>query len=406
MAGTRDQLLAEAARVFAAKGYAAASVQEIADAVGIRKPSVYKHFRSKEDLLLGNLELGHALREAAIAEISALDATPLEKIREYLRSYVVRMLEEPDLTAVFIREQGALTEPHLSADRQRRRKNRHILRDLIVDCQTGGDADPRIDPQLTASYLWGAVNATPEWYRQDGPEPVDTVAKAIANLGATVVTAGRPVAADSSGDDARPDRSVRPREFRSRRDTINDVALRIIRAKGFAATTVEGVAAEVGVLKGSMYHYIGSKDELLIRIFETAHLELTTIIGTVAQLDATPAAQVRELARLQARWFLENPDQAVVLFSEWPFLTGGHREIVVGRRKDLERFVRRLLEQAQMAGEIDPELDIRRTLRFVLGAVNAVCSWYRPGGPHSPSHIAAAYAELTAGLLAGVPSPS
>lgn len=401
MASTRDQLLAAAARIFAAKGYDAASVQEVADAVGIRKPSVYKHFRAKEDLLIGNLELGHAVREATIAEVSALGTSPLEMIHEYLRLYVTRTLENPDLTAVFSRQWVMLAEPHRSADLQRRRQNKHLLRDLISAHQARAEAGRQVDPQLMALFIWGGVHATPEWYRPDGPETISAIAKAIADLGTALVQTGRPAGLSAQLDDVRLYRSVRPRDTVSRRDAINDAASRIMRAKGFAATKVEDVAAEVGVLKGSMYHYIGSKDELLIRIFETAHLELTTIIGTVAQLDATPAAQVRELVRLQVRWFLENSDQAVVLFREWPFLTGDHRDIVVGRRKSLERFARRLLEQAQSAGEIDPDLEITRALRFVLGAVNAVSSWYRPGGAYEAPYVAAAYAELTAGLLAG-----
>jgi AcrR family transcriptional regulator len=96
-----------------------------------------------------------------------------------------------------------------------------------------------------------------------------------------------------------------------------------VRRKGFAATTVQDVAAEAGVLKGSIYHYVDSKDELLMRIYEAAHLESTTIVGTVAQLEASPARQLCELVRLQVEWFLGNLDQAVVLFREWPFLAGG-----------------------------------------------------------------------------------
>jgi AcrR family transcriptional regulator len=400
MARTSDQLRDAAVRIFAAKGYSAASVQEVADAVGIRKPSVYKHFASKEQLLLAALELGHHHREAVITEIDSLDAEPIERLREYLRRYVVRSLENAELTAVFSREWSTLSDPNRAADLRRRRTHRHFLRDLVVACQEAGAADPGLDARYAATYLRGAVNAAPEWYHPDGPDPVEVVARASADLGVTLVRAGRPVppTPDPSPTQAR---SARLHEHRSRRDDIDAAALRIFCAKGFAAATVQDVAAEVGVLKGSIYHYVDSKDALLAGIFETAHLELTTIVGTVAQLDGSPEEQFLELIRQQVHWYLESPEQSTVLFREWPFLTGAHREIVVGRRKGLERFLRRLLEQAAATGEIGRDLDIHRALRFVVGAVNAVPTWYRPGGPDSPGRIAEVYAELTRAVLTG-----
>ena len=47
---TRDQFLVEALRLFAEKGYDAVSVEQIADAVGVKAPSLYKHYKSKRDI--------------------------------------------------------------------------------------------------------------------------------------------------------------------------------------------------------------------------------------------------------------------------------------------------------------------------------------------------------------------
>jgi AcrR family transcriptional regulator len=393
MAGTHDRLLDAATSVFAAKGYSATSVQDVADVVGIQKSSVYKHVRSKEELLVAVLDRGHRVREAVLDEIAGLDAAPLDRLREYLRRYALSMLTHHELTAVFSGEWVHLTEQHRTADLHRRRQRRRFLTEL-VDAVAGHDTDPT----LVATYLRGALHATRDWYRDGGPDPLPGIAKTVADVGCVVVTsARRPVAPLHSGS---PERGA-ARAPRTRRDAIDDAALRIVRAKGFAATTVQDIAAEVGVLKGSMYHYIGSKDELLMRIFETAHLELTTIVGTVAQLDATPAEQLCELVRLQVTWFLDNQDQAVVLFREWPFLTGTNRDLVASRRKDLERFAARLFDQACAAGEIPHGAGAGTTVRFALGAANAVSDWYRPGGVWDPSWVATGYAQLTGGLLLG-----
>lgn len=394
MTGTRERLLTAAAAVFATSGYNATAVQDVADAVGIQKSSVYKHFRSKEDLLLGCLARGHDLREEVLDQVAALDLAPIDTLREYLRRYLVTMLSSQDLSAVFAREWIHLAEPRRVADLERRRTRRHVPTELVRAAAAEG-----VDATLVATYLRGAVHSALDWYREDGPDPLDAVAKALADLGCVLVVAAPPQSARAGAPDPGTGRAIGARAPRSRRDAIDDAALRIVRAKGFAATTVQDVAAEAGVLKGSIYHYVESKDELLMRIFEAAHLELTTIVGTVAQLDATPADQLCELVRLQVGWFLESLDQAVVLFREWPFLTGEHRDLVAGRRKGLERFAGRLFEQARSTNEIPPGAGTGITVRFALGAANAVSDWYRPAGSWDPARVAVGYAELTRGLL-------
>ncbi|WP_433503164.1 TetR/AcrR family transcriptional regulator [Pseudonocardia halophobica] len=394
MADTRERLLAAAASVFAARGYNATAVQDVAEAVGIQKSSVYKHFRSKEELLVGCLTQGHALREEVLDHVAALASGPEDRLREYVRRYVVTMLGHRELSAVFAREWVHLSEPHRTADLERRRIRRHVPTELVREAAREG-----VDATMVATYLKGALHSTLDWYREAGPDPLPAFGKRLADLGCALV-AGAP---SSTGPvpvaGPRSDRSAGVRAPLSRRDAIDDAALRTVRRKGFAATTIQDVAGEAGVLKGSIYHYVQSKDELLMRIFEAAHLELTTIVGTVAQLDALPAEQLCALVRLQVGWFLDNLDQAVVLFREWPFLTGANRALVAERRRGLERFAARLFEQACAAGEITAGAGTGATVRFALGAANAVSTWYRPDGPWPAAHVAAAYAQLTSGLL-------
>ncbi|ODU07608.1 MAG: hypothetical protein ABS81_00425 [Pseudonocardia sp. SCN 72-86] len=392
MTSTQGRLLDAAVAVFAMHGYHAAAVQDVADAVGIQKPSVYKHFRSKEDLLVGCLARGHTLREEVIDHVAALDASPSARLHEYLRLYVETMLRHRELSAVFVREWVHLGAAARAVDLERRRIRRHLLADLVEQAAPDG-----VDAALVATYLKGALHAALDWYHEAGREPLEAVTGKLADLGCALVAAAPRAPSSTQSSDVPLGRVIGARAPRSRRDAIDDAALRVVRSKGFAATTVQDVAAEAGVLKGSIYHYVSSKDELLMRIFEAAHLELTTIVGTVAQLDAAPLDQLCELVRLQVNWFLANLDQAVVLFREWPFLTGENRRVVADRRRGLERFAKRLL--ADHVAGVDSGSDPGITVRFALGAANAVSSWYRPDGTWDPDLVARAYSELTRGLV-------
>jgi TetR/AcrR family transcriptional regulator, cholesterol catabolism regulator len=391
MTGTRERLLSAATTVFAARGYQAAAVQDVADAVGVQKSSVYKHFSSKEQLLLGCLDRGHALREEVLDLVAAHPGPPGTRLHEYLRRYVVVMLAHQELSAVFARERVHLSTEHAAADLARRRARGSVLVDLVR-----ATAAPGVEAPLVAHYLRGAMHACLDWYRPDGPDPRESVAERFAYTACELVRAARPGSAPTGpAEPAGAGRAVGARAPRSRRDALDDAALRVVRAKGFAAATVQDVAAEAGMLKGSVYHYIASKDELLMRIFEAAHLELTTLVGTVAQLDVAPEEQFVELVRLQTLWFLANLDQAVVLFREWPFLTGENRRTVAARRRALERFAARLLERSDL--EVRPGAGA--SARFAIGAANAVADWFRPDGAWSAAYVADGFADLTAALL-------
>lgn len=180
----RIELGQAAVSVFARKGYAAATVQDIADIAGIRKGSVYKHIDNKEDLLFDLLEIAHEQTVALMETIDDLAATPLERVHEYLRRYVLWYLDNVDLLHVFFQEWDALTTPERrEVVRERRRLYDRFMRELVAECQTAGEADPSINAQYASFYMLAGINATPEWYPRApaGPSP-EQVARDTADL--------------------------------------------------------------------------------------------------------------------------------------------------------------------------------------------------------------------------------
>src|SRR5579864_6419477 len=71
-----------------------------------------------------------------------------------------------------------------------------------------------------------------------------------------------------STNGARAQRRSRP--SRQRGEEVYAAALRLFRQKGYHATSMQDIAAAVGLYKGSLYHYIGSKEDLLVEVFERA----------------------------------------------------------------------------------------------------------------------------------------
>jgi len=150
----RSQILVEAIRLFAAQGFQGTSVQEIADAVGIRKPSLLYHFPSKE-----------ALRQCALDEILSrwndvlpnllLIATRDQRFDKVMEALTDFFLEDPDRARVVMREM--LDRPE---DMQRRiitfvRPWIDVIADQLEKAKAKGTVQGDVD---THAYAISVVN--------------------------------------------------------------------------------------------------------------------------------------------------------------------------------------------------------------------------------------------------------
>lgn len=187
---------------------------------------------------------------------------------------------------------------------------------------------------------------------------------------------------------------------RDRREEVIDAAIDVFWRKGFSAASIQEVADKVGVLKGSLYHYIDAKEDLLFQIFDGSHEQASAIVAEVAALEAPPLERLRVYVERYLEWYLVNVERVSVYFREWRHLTAHRRDIVRRQRDTFEQFVRDLLSEAQARGDADPALDVTYAAFFVLGALNGAPDWYRRDGPASAKTIAAAYARMAVDLVA------
>jgi AcrR family transcriptional regulator len=190
---------------------------------------------------------------------------------------------------------------------------------------------------------------------------------------------------------------------RNRDAAINAAAIEVFSRKGYAAASMQDVADAVGLLKGSLYHYISSKEELLFRLFDLSHKQGMEIIEEVLALDLSPLARLDAFFERYVRWYLENVERVGVCFNEWRYLEGEQRKVLVDSGRLYTRFVRSQIEEAKDAGEIREDLDARLASLYVMGAINAVPDWYRRKGPESPDRIARHYADMSMQLVTGTP---
>lgn len=167
----KDAILEAAAVIFSQKGYHAASMQDIAQAVQLQKASLYYHVDSKQEIL--KVLLDYAL-DQLIAQISEVVETPLpadQKLRLGLGKYLEVMLEQRELASVLLLEHRSL-EPELRMQHVRRRDEFERLWRVLIEEGVDCGLFTCTDIALTTRALLGSLNWTVTWYRvEDGYTP-------------------------------------------------------------------------------------------------------------------------------------------------------------------------------------------------------------------------------------------
>lgn len=194
----------------------------------------------------------------------------------------------------------------------------------------------------------------------------------------------------------------RPRRGRHNRESeILDAAIGIFWRKGYSVATIQDIADAVGILKGSVYYYIDSKEDLLFSIFERAHGEAMKIVEDVRALDAPPLERLQVYFERYVEYFLHNLEQASLYLREWRSLNKERYQVVLDQRRMYDEFVIGLIHEAQARGEVDPSHEAKYAAYFILGAIKGLPDWYRREGQDSAPTIARVYAAQSLAMLTG-----
>lgn len=178
---TKDEILSAAAQIISQKGFHAASMQDIAQAVNLQKASLYHHISSKQDILLALLD--RAL-DLLIEHIELVVQQPLpadQKLRLAMIEYLQAMLEQRDLASVLLLEYRSLEPQYHSRHIPRRDRFERIWRDMLQEGIEQGIFNCT-DPAFASRSLLGVMNWTITWYHPDGSLSPAEIAEQTADL--------------------------------------------------------------------------------------------------------------------------------------------------------------------------------------------------------------------------------
>jgi AcrR family transcriptional regulator len=160
----RDEITREAARLFAERGYEGTSLADIAEALGMQKPSLYHHIASKEDLLWDVAWAGAEAFHAALDRLPE-SASPTGRIRLALHGHLAVVANQLDVATVFTREWRSLAGERRSRFVFERRRYESRVRDLFRDGVERGELRSDLDVATGALLFLSAANWAYTWLR-------------------------------------------------------------------------------------------------------------------------------------------------------------------------------------------------------------------------------------------------
>lgn len=187
-----------------------------------------------------------------------------------------------------------------------------------------------------------------------------------------------------------------------RREEILRAALRAFREHGVHATTLDHIADRLGVRKTALYHYFPDKDAILWACHREANAELARVLEGSRAI-ASPAARLRRVIAEHVRVMTDSLEGAPLAF-EVPALAPERQAEIIAGRDAYERALRQLVDQGIRAGEFR-RADAKVTAFAILGAINWIARWYRPGGGLSAETLGAQFADHLLGGLGPLPRP-
>ncbi|KLJ02251.1 TetR/AcrR family transcriptional regulator [Streptomyces albidoflavus] len=171
-------------------------------------------------------------------------------------------------------------------------------------------------------------------------------------------------------------------------------ATRLFADQGYDRTSVQEIVEAAGVTKGALYHYFGSKEDLLQEVYARLLRLQQERLDMYAGSQEPVEERLRAAAADVVVTTIENLDDASIFFRSMHQLSPEkNKQVRAERRRYHERF-RALVEEGQRAGVFTSDIPADLVVDYHFGSVHHLSTWYRPDGPLTPQQVATHLADL------------
>lgn len=193
-------------------------------------------------------------------------------------------------------------------------------------------------------------------------------------------------------------RAEKMQDRADKREAVLRAAVRMFNAQGFHATSLDDVAASLGISKPTIYHYLGNKEQVLI---ECVTRGLEPLRSAAEQARAQAGSGLERLRRFlidYARTNMDDFGRCMVRTGD-ELLSPASAASIRARKREIDATLRALIAEGVADGSIAP-VDVKMSAFALAGALNWPARWHDPAGPDSPETIATGLVDMLIGGLA------
>jgi len=178
----REQIVLEAAELFAIRGYHGTSMQDIAERVGMLKGSLYAHVANKEEILLEIVSTTARLFTDAVEPIAHGDAVHGARLRQALHAHLAVIAENRASATVFLVEWRHLEGQPLRWFTEARGRYEVLWQGMLAEGVAAETLPPGLEPRMATRLLLAAAGGACQWLADPTGPTSEAIADSLADL--------------------------------------------------------------------------------------------------------------------------------------------------------------------------------------------------------------------------------
>lgn len=186
---TRQEIIDISSKIFSEVGYNSASMRDISEEVGIKPPSLYAHFSSKNQILYTVVkDASIKLNKGCIQSVNEASDTPFEQLVAFTNSHVEIEMNNREIIPLIDRHLFRESKNNAGLNQDQQEELKEIQRELVTllqDILNRGKADGTMrfnDLSVTTFAIFGIIEHVAYWYNPAGRLPPEETAREITGL--------------------------------------------------------------------------------------------------------------------------------------------------------------------------------------------------------------------------------
>jgi AcrR family transcriptional regulator len=175
-------------------------------------------------------------------------------------------------------------------------------------------------------------------------------------------------------------------------------AAKLFKENGFPNTSVNQIAQELGIQKGSLYYYITDKETLLFDILNRTMDDMLELVGDLPSHDLSPDDKLKHVIQAHVVNAVKYLNEFSALLHDTKYLPPDQRKIILGKRKRYEEIFIQIIKEG-ISQKIFINYDKKMVAFMILGSCNWLYQWFSPKGSMSSNRIAEIFSNVLLGGL-------